>query len=181
MKVADLEDHSRRNHINFTGIPENIKPPNLIPYLQQLFLKFLPQLSKADIIIDCAHRIAKPNHLPVSIPRDVLAQIHFFHIKERIVAAARSASKLPDPYSSVSLFTDIATATAQKHREFSQVTAVLRDNNVTYKWGFPTKLLVTYQNQSTNISTPKEGIKRLLNWSLLTSPPPDPKPQCPCM
>lgn len=61
--------------------------------------------------------------------------------------------------------------------EFAEIAEVLRDKNVTYKWGFPTKLVVTYQSQQTNVSTSKEDIKRLLNWGLLTSPPPDPKPR----
>lgn len=47
-KVTDLEDRSRRNNIKFRGIPETIKPPDLIHYIQQLFLKLIPQLSQAD-------------------------------------------------------------------------------------------------------------------------------------
>lgn len=43
-KVNDLEDCSRRNNIKFRGIPETVKP-DLISYLQQLFLLLLPQLS----------------------------------------------------------------------------------------------------------------------------------------
>lgn len=31
-KVADLEDHSRRNNIKFRGVPESVKAPKLIPY-----------------------------------------------------------------------------------------------------------------------------------------------------
>lgn len=92
--VADLEYQSRRNNIKAYQ-----KPLYLIPYIQQPFLKLLPQLHQADLIIDHAHRIDKPNHLPASVPRDVLAFIHFFQVIERIMAATRSASSLPDPYS----------------------------------------------------------------------------------
>lgn len=100
-KMADLEDRSRRNIIKFRGISETVKPPDLIHHIQQLFLKLIPQLSQADIAIDHAHRIAKPNHLPETVQRDVLPRIHFFQTKERIMSA--TSATLPDPYSSISL------------------------------------------------------------------------------
>lgn len=68
---------------------------------------------------------------------------------------------------------DISAATVQKLREFAQVTAILREKNITYKWGFPPKLMVTFQNQTINISTPKEGIKMLLTWGLISTPLPN--------
>lgn len=95
------------------------------------------------------------------------------------MAAARFTSPLPDPYSAVSLYTDISAAMTQKRREFSQVNAILRNHNILYKSGFPTKLVVKYQNQTTNIFTPKDGIKRMLNWGLISSPQPELLPQRP--
>lgn len=78
---------------------------------------------------------------------------------------------------------DISTATAQKRREFSQITTVLRNHNVHYKWGFPANRIVTFQNQAKTFFTPKEGIKWLLNWGLLNFPPSDSQmrwpPACP--
>lgn len=86
------------------------------------------------------------------------------------MTAARSTSPLPDPYSSVSLYTDISAATAQKRREFSQLTIILRDHNIPYKWGFPAKLVVTFQNQTTNIFTPKDYISAKLGPDHLIPP-----------
>lgn len=93
------------------------------------------------------------------------------------MAVARSSTKLPDPHSAVALYTDISAATGQKRREFAQVTVILREKNITYKWGFRPKLVVTFQNQTTNIFMPKEGIKWLLNWGLISTPPPNPDPR----
>lgn len=76
--MVDLKDRARRNNIEFRGIPESVKHPYLIHYIQSFFLKLLPQLTQADIAIDRAHRIAKPNHLPASVPRDVLAALISF-------------------------------------------------------------------------------------------------------
>lgn len=56
-------------------------------------------------------------------------------------------------------------------RVFTPVTSVLQDRKITYKWGFPTKLLVTYQQQIIPILTPKDGYKQLTNWGFLPLPP----------
>lgn len=69
LKVADLEDRSRRNNIKLRGIPEIVKPRELVPYIHQLFLKLIPDLSPRDLLMDRAHRIPKPTYLPGPTPR----------------------------------------------------------------------------------------------------------------
>ena len=51
LKVADLEDRSRRNNLKIRGIPEAVKPQDFIPYLQQIFLKLIPDLTPRDLLI----------------------------------------------------------------------------------------------------------------------------------
>lgn len=77
-KVADPEDRSRRNNNKFRGITEIVKNSDLVPFIQQLFLKIVPLLPPSDLLINRTHRIYKPKHLPASVSRDVLARIHFF-------------------------------------------------------------------------------------------------------
>lgn len=76
-KLADLEDHSRRNNVKF---PESILPTDLPKYTKDLIHTILPDASPRDIIIDRIHRIAKPPHLAAFVQRDVLMRVHFFHI-----------------------------------------------------------------------------------------------------
>lgn len=85
---------------------------------------------------------------------------------------ARSACTLPDPYSIVALFADIFATTAQMRKEFSPITKALGDCNLVYQWEYPTKLLVTYQNQIVPMHTPKEGYKLLSNGGNSYSLPP---------
>lgn len=54
-----------------------------------------------EFVFDRAHRLAKPATLPDTIPRDIIARIHYFHIKEWAVAAARKIGKLPNSSSSL--------------------------------------------------------------------------------
>lgn len=72
LKVADLKDRSRRNNIKIRGVTEVVKPQELIPYLQQLFMKLIPDLTPRDLLMDRAHRIPKPTYLPDTVLRDVL-------------------------------------------------------------------------------------------------------------
>lgn len=85
IKMADMEDRARRNNIKFRGIPESIKPAELTAYLQKLMTTALPSLWPADVIIDRVHRLPKPSYLSDQIPRDVIARIHFYHVKDQLM------------------------------------------------------------------------------------------------
>lgn len=172
LKMANLEDRSRWNNIKIRGVPEAITPAEVVPYLHQLFRKILPTLMPHDLLVDRAHRIHKPQHLPESLPRDILARVHFFHSKEQIMRPARSLCNLPELFSKITLYNDISAATSQARKAFAPVTSILMEHKITYKWGFPIKLLVTYQRQQVAILTPKDGIKQLHNWGIVPNPPP---------
>lgn len=51
-KVANLKNRSRRSNIKFRGIPETVKNSDLVPFIQQLFLKMIPSLSPFDLLIN---------------------------------------------------------------------------------------------------------------------------------
>lgn len=116
LKMADLEDRSRQNNLKIRGVPETVKSTDLIPYLQQLFLKLIPDLTPRDLLMNRAHRISKPAHLPDTVPRDVLTRIHFYHIKERLLCVARTAHNLHYPYAGVSVYQDLLAATSQRRK-----------------------------------------------------------------
>lgn len=99
LKVANLEDRSRRNNIKFHRITESVKATELRLFLQRMIADLLPSISPCDIIIDRAHRLPKPSYLPDKIPRDVIARIHFYHIKDQVMHVALQHPSLPDPYS----------------------------------------------------------------------------------
>lgn len=170
MKVADLEDRSHRNNLKKKrGIPEAVKPQDLIPYLQLLFLKFILDVTPRDLLMDTEHRIPKPLHLPDTVPRDVLTLIHFYHIKEQLLRAGRSSLALSLPYAGIALYQDSKIRKEKMRKEYTPITAILKDNNIVYHWGFPTKLLVTYQSQQTTITAPKDDYRDSHYWGLTPS------------
>lgn len=89
-KIVDLEDHSRCNNIKFRGIPESVAPSDLTNFLQRLMKPLIPSLYDLGLCIDRAHRIPKPKFFSDTAPRDVLAQIHFYQVKDRVMMAAKN-------------------------------------------------------------------------------------------
>lgn len=115
-KLTDLEDRSRRNNLKSRGIPESIPSAELPAYLQRLFKSLAPSLTELDLMIDRAHRIFKPSHVPEDKPQDVLTRLHFFQAKECIFLEARKAPALQEPFASLKIYADISAATAQKQK-----------------------------------------------------------------
>lgn len=167
-KVTDLEDRSRRNNLKFRGIPETIIPPELSQYLLQLLKTLLPMENARDLVIDRAHHIAKPNSLPDSVLRDVLARIHFFHIKDRAMAAARKAGKLPDPFAHINIYADLLATTLARRRQFALITADLREKKILYNWFFPATLQITHQGQKYILYSPTDARKLPRQWGIST-------------
>lgn len=93
-----------------------VKPNDLIPHLQQLFLKLIPELTPRDLLMDRAHRIPKLAYLPDTVPRDILTWIHFYNIKKRLLRAARSTRLLPPPYTGVALYQGLSAAKSQMRK-----------------------------------------------------------------
>lgn len=175
-KLADLEDRNRRNNVKFRGIPESVVPSELASYIQSLIKAVLPSTTTHDLIIDRAHRLPKPKGLPDAVPRDTIARIHFFHVKEELMLTARKLQQLPDPFQQVKLFTDLSQATLQARRRLAPVTIALRKNDIMYRWGFPTRIVLSRNGATHLIRSMEEGIT-VLGMLGISLPPPQPTHQ----
>lgn len=151
-------------------IPETVSRKELMSYVMDLFKKLLPEEKEEQFLIDRIYRIVKPKQIPAELPRDTLMRVHFYHIKEKIIYTIRKKGSLPEPYAAITAYSDIFPATAQRWKQFSLVTKILRDNNIVYRWGYPTKLLVWYQNHMSPLPDPEGAMKTLYNWGLCPSP-----------
>ncbi|CAH2282104.1 Hypothetical predicted protein [Pelobates cultripes] len=160
-----MEDRARRNNLRFRGIPESVPNAELHNYLLDMFQCLTPETHPDQLIIDRAHRLRRPKHLPTTAARDVIARIHFFHAKERIMKASRKAD-MPEAYSSIKIFADLSADTLHFRKTMGPVTSALRDHNVNYRWGYPAKLLISYQDAIHPVNTVAQGIQQLKEWGL---------------
>ncbi|CAH2314865.1 Hypothetical predicted protein [Pelobates cultripes] len=157
-KVNELEDRSRQNNIGVKVIPDSIQPKELEEYLKAKMRSVCPNLSDKDLKIDRIHRLLKPNSAPQDAPKDRIARIHFFTVKEDFLLALRT-SDLPNEYKHIKVFQDISPITMQRRREFSPFTAELHKLNIRNHWGFPVKVLFGLDGQQYIITIPEEGME----------------------
>lgn len=130
MKLADLEDRSRRNNLKIRGIPKSISAQQLPNFACDLFQTVIPSLSPTDLTIDRIHRVPKPTFLPQEVPRDVLLRVHFFQIKEKILHAFRTADNLPDQAANLQVLPDLSQYTLQQRRNLATLTKALRNHKI---------------------------------------------------
>lgn len=132
LKVLYLEDRFWRNNVRIRGIPESVPPDQLSQFLSDFMAFTLPKASTLDLTIDRIHRIPKPKHLGPQVPRDTLARVHFFHIKEDFLRSLRKLTDIPERFKFISTYPELSVATMLKRREFLPYTKILRDNNINY-------------------------------------------------
>ncbi|CAH2307566.1 Hypothetical predicted protein [Pelobates cultripes] len=84
-----------------------------------------------------------------------------------------------EDYSTVRIMADISTATLRRRQEFLHTTTELRTHGIRYRWGFPTKIILTKNGKTVQISTPEEGKKMLASWGLDHNPTMGARPESP--
>lgn len=104
--------------------------------------------------------------LPATAPRDTLACIHYYYVKERVMAAAKQNPVVPDEFTGISLYTGKSQQTAM-NRKLAMLMKILRNNNVTYRWGLSMKLLITWNGKMVHIYSIDKGIQIFKKWKLL--------------
>ncbi|XP_031747289.1 uncharacterized protein LOC116406722 [Xenopus tropicalis] len=173
-KLADIEDRNRRNNLRIRGVPEQIKMEDLNHYLTEMLQTLLPQEKLEHLLVDRAHRLPRNKNAPPGAPREVILRLHFYHIKELTLNAFRNKQELPDKYTTLQCYPDLSAHTMKKRKDFAQVTVILREADIPYRWLFPVKLRVVYKDTPYIMDTPQQGNHLLKQWSLL---PPQETPQ----
>ncbi|CAH2326271.1 Hypothetical predicted protein [Pelobates cultripes] len=166
LKIMNLEDRSRRNNVRLRGILEEVSAQSLTAYVTEFFQTLLPDISTEKLLLDRVHRVPKPQHLPSTTPRDVLVRIHFFNTKELILRAHRNKKDIPERFRGISLFSDLSAETMRRRRTYKDITESLRSNNISYRWGYPVKLIILKEEGNITLTSPAEGEELLQRWKI---------------
>ncbi|CAH2301459.1 Hypothetical predicted protein, partial [Pelobates cultripes] len=70
MKLADLEDRSRRQNVRFRGIPDDVSQDALPAYILSICKSLVPDLPDSAWAYDRMHRLPRPARLSNEVPRD---------------------------------------------------------------------------------------------------------------
>lgn len=140
-KMADLEDRPRRNNENKTHSR----------VLSAICFKILLHTTSGDFSIWLPiKRVDNRPHSPSAktssstrhYPKWHIALIHFFHIKERFMRAARNAARYPQQYTNFSFYDDLLKYTMQQSKNLATITKPLRNHQIPNKWRHPVKLII---------------------------------------
>ncbi|CAH2285755.1 Hypothetical predicted protein [Pelobates cultripes] len=159
-KMADAKDRSRCNNLRFRGIPDNVDTPELLNYFQSMVKAVLPRTTNLDLPVGRIHRLPKPNNADAAAPKDTIARLHFFHIKEELLRSTRT-SGLPGEYKNLQIFQDFSAYTMRRRRKFQPFTAELQQRGIRYRWGFPVKVLFHMDGRNFSVTSQEEGMKFL--------------------
>ncbi|CAH2320324.1 Hypothetical predicted protein [Pelobates cultripes] len=135
LKLSDLEDRSRRQNLRVRGIPESVTQANIPEFLTGFFKSLIPDMPTDMILLDRAHRVAKLKFLPADAARDTLTHLHYYHVKEAILKAARNRTNLPQQYNQLQIYADLSAAALQRQRDFKVITDTLQEHKIPYRWG----------------------------------------------
>lgn len=70
---------------------------------------------------------------------------------------ARELTQLPEPFQKVKLFADLSQFTIQARQRLAPITSTLRQHNIMYRWGFPTKTILSWNDVTHIVKTLEEG------------------------
>lgn len=86
------------------------------------------------------------------------------------MSVSRHKELIPSPYTDLQFYTDLSQFTLQKHRNLGTITKALRNHKLSYKWGFPTKLIVTKDRKEHIMDSVDKGMGLLSKWGIIPEP-----------
>lgn len=157
-KTDDLENRSRRNNIRITCILEKIEGGQPTAFMEMFLKELFGSYSlPTPLTVDRAHRVAAPRGRQDGPPRPLIARVHYYQTKERILKLAREAGSLSFRGSNLHIYPDFSAEVSKKRAAYFTVKSQLKSGGFGYRMLFPAKLQVTDKNgQKLLFSSPDE-------------------------
>lgn len=159
-KCTDLESRSRRQNLRIVGVPEGVEGANLTRFLQEFLSEVLgPENFTSPPVIDRAHRSLALKPKKGERPRPIIARLHYFAEKERILGISRGKGRLLYQQSPVHIFPDLPAEVSKLRAAFNPVKAKLREAKMDYSLFFPAVLSVNIDGVRHKFNTPEAAEK----------------------
>lgn len=154
--LEDLDNRGRRHNIRLRGLPETVEPPALVPALTAIFNDLLERPADTPVEFERAHRALRPRGGESDPPRDVVACLVSYPVKEAILRKARTRDRIAYEGSEVKLFQDLSAITLQHRRALRPLLESLCTRGITYRWRFPFCLSASFRGRSAALRTPED-------------------------
>ncbi|KAL1256460.1 hypothetical protein QQF64_012005 [Cirrhinus molitorella] len=157
-KLVDLEARSRRQNIRIVGLPEKIENGRPTEFLTE----FIPDLLGASnfskpLEVDRAHRLGRQSPGENARPRVMIARIHHFKMKEKILVLARQQFPLRYKDRPIYIFPDLPAEIMKRRQAFEDVRKQLRNAGVRNGFIYPARLRVSHGTTDKVFSSPEEA------------------------
>lgn len=161
-KNIDLENRSRRQNIRIIGIPEGSEANKPTDFVAKFLIKTLGEENfDGSILIDRAHRSLAPKPRAGERPRPMIARLHYYTDKDKIMSLSRSKGALLFEGSPVHIFPDMSPEVGRQRAAFNSVKVKLRNAGIPYRMLFPAKLEITMDGSRMSFSDPR-AVERLI-------------------
>ncbi|OCT91750.1 hypothetical protein XELAEV_18014815mg [Xenopus laevis] len=135
----NLKNRSRRCNIRIRGVPESVPIEELHDMALKLFLEVL--------------NVTEPPTI-----EDILCCLACFEIKEQILQKARTIDGIHFEDNVINLYQDLSASTIMQRRLLKPLTLVLREQSISFKWGFPFALMAHKGGKTFALRYPSEDI-----------------------
>lgn len=170
-KCTDLENRSRRQNIRLIGIPEGAEANKPTDFVAKFLIEVLGDENfDGPILIDRAHRSLAPKPRAGERPRPMIARLHYYSDKEKIMLMSRTKGRLLFEGSPVHIFPDMSPEVGRQRAAFNPVKVKLRTAGIPYRMLFPAKLEITMNGSRMTFTDPR-AVERLLEANGSSSQP----------
>lgn len=157
LKLAEMEDRSRRNNVRIIGIKEGREADDPVGFLQRQLPLWIPKLHNKPVIeIDRAHRI----HGKHTASRTMIFRCLRYQDRHTILQGAREAQRkgpIRDEQAILRFKPDYSAFTIQRRQEFVGAQRKLHARGISNFLIYPATLRVTYRGKQLTFNTAKEA------------------------
>lgn len=157
-KVIDLEAHSRCQNIKIVGLPEKIEKRCPVEFLEKFIRELLGASNfSGQVVVDQAHRLGKQSSEEDARPRVMIAWIHHFQIKEKILQLSRQQFPLTCNEATIHFSPDLPVQLIKQRQAFDDVRKRLKEAGARVGFICPSRLRVTLENTEQVFSSLQEA------------------------
>lgn len=158
LKMTDLEARSRRQNIKIVGLPEKIENGRPTEFVTEFILELLGAGNfTKPLEVDRAHRVGRMPSGKDARPRVMIARIHHFQMREKILQLARQQFPLRHNSKAVHIFPDYPAEVMKERQAFNDARRKIRDAGGRSGFVYPAKLRVTHGDLDKVFSSPREA------------------------
>ncbi len=161
LKIADMEDRSRRSNVRLVGLREGVEGDDCIAFLKANLPKWIPSIATREIKIERAHRIYSDKQS--KRPCTVIFKLLDYTDRQAVLKGARAAYPVKFGSETLHFFPDYSADTTKKRKAFTEVRKKMDTLGIQLFLLFPATLKVIHAGRQNLFRSPLEAEQYLLS------------------